>query len=79
MKNTTFYRVKLEYDGKRILKLTPPRRWEGELYRYELITRSVYKRLIETTNIRPEYFDKIRIPREMTYYFFGRRFALDSE
>lgn len=67
-----YYRVKIEYDAKRIISKKTHQ--YIELIRNELITFHY----ATVHGIPEQYLERVLIPRKYIYWFFGARFSIDK-
>lgn len=70
----TYYRVKPEYDNFSLWRCS---KYAGFLVANELYTEKelVKKHIIFCMGVTPNMFDRVEIPKNKVYWFFGARFA----
>ena len=73
-----YYKVKSEFDNKRLLtKKSKTKFYELLLIKNELYTPKEYEKLKQLFDIRlkDEYFDLIEVSKKTIYLMFGARFS----
>lgn len=76
-----YYRVKPEYDQKQRIKnhkYTIKRKPDGIYVANELYTAGELEKFYLTWEQEQKMFERVNIPKNKVYWFFGCRFAMDG-